>query len=79
MHTGSDHGWHLAVADRLVAADPELVRPTRRLRVDTGDPASCAEGVAWWTALTEAGGEGMVVKPFAGAAERGDGACCSPA
>ena len=26
-----DHAWHLGVADRLVAADPGLVRPTRRL------------------------------------------------
>ena len=23
-----------------------------------------AEGTAWWTSLTEAGGEGMVVKPL---------------
>jgi protein phosphatase len=28
------------------------------------DPASEAEGVAWWTQLTERGGEGMVVKPL---------------
>ena len=27
-----DHRWHLALADRLVAADPELFRRTRRLR-----------------------------------------------
>ena len=60
-----DHGWHLEVADRLVAADPELVRPTRRLVVDTGSPESCAEGERWWLELTDAGGEGMVVKPLA--------------
>jgi protein phosphatase len=59
-----DHGWHLALADRLVEADPELVRPTRRLLVDTDDPASVVEGTAWWEDLTAAGGEGMVVKPF---------------
>ncbi len=65
-HLGADHGWHLALADRLVTAAPALVRPTRRLEVDTGDPASVEAGVRWWTELTEAGGEGMVVKPFAG-------------
>jgi protein phosphatase len=59
------HTFHLDVADRLVAAAPELVAPTRRLFVDTTDPASVAEGAAWWEELTAAGGEGMVVKPAA--------------
>lgn len=70
-HGDRDHGWHLAVADRLVEADPQLFRTTRRHRVDAADPASCEAGTAWWTDLTAAGGEGMVVKPFAGAALRG--------
>jgi protein phosphatase len=60
-----DHSWHLAVADRLVAADQTLVRSTRRVRVDTSDDAAVAEAVRWWDALTAAGGEGMVVKPHA--------------
>ena len=57
------HDWHLALADRLVAADPALFRTTRRLPVDTTDEASVRAGVQWWTELTTAGGEGMVVKP----------------
>lgn len=57
-----DHGWHLSVIDRLVAADPVLLRTTQRLEVDTADPQ---EGIDWWEDLTAAGGEGMVVKPFA--------------
>jgi polynucleotide kinase-phosphatase len=60
-----EHAWHLALADRLVAADGETFTTTRRLAVDTSDPASVADGVRWWTELTEAGGEGMVVKPAA--------------
>jgi protein phosphatase len=60
-----DHGWHLDVADRLVAQSPDLFRATRRLVVDTADPTSVAAGVAWWEALTADGGEGMVVKPLA--------------
>ena len=59
------HAWHLDVADRLVAADPELVAPTGRIAVDTTDPASVAAGTAWWEQLVAAGGEGMVVKPAA--------------
>ncbi|MFD6090531.1 polynucleotide kinase-phosphatase [Oerskovia sp. NPDC060338] len=60
-----DHLWHLGIADRLVEADPVLFRPTRRLVVDLADDASRAEGVRWWEEMTEAGGEGMVVKPLA--------------
>ncbi len=59
------HDWHLALADRLVEADAELFTPTRRLLVDTTDAGSTAAGLAWWTELTAAGGEGMVVKPLA--------------
>ncbi|MBI4941405.1 MAG: polynucleotide kinase-phosphatase [Actinobacteria bacterium] len=64
FHT-RDHLWHLGIADALVAADPGLVAPTRRLVVRTDDATSVAAGVAWWEELTGAGGEGMVVKPVA--------------
>ncbi|HEY5834354.1 MAG TPA: polynucleotide kinase-phosphatase, partial [Streptomyces sp.] len=59
------HDRQLALIDRLVEADPTgLLRATGRLLVDTGDDASVAAGVRWWLDLTEAGGEGMVVKPL---------------
>lgn len=61
-HHDKPHAWHLDLLDRLVAAD-DLIAPTRRLYVDTTDPASVAQGCTWWTELTAAGGEGMVVKP----------------
>ncbi|WP_030438423.1 polynucleotide kinase-phosphatase [Actinoplanes subtropicus] len=67
-----DHGWHLAQADRLVAADPELFTPTRRMIVELGDPAAEAAATDWWLALTAAGGEGMVVKPYDGLAVTAD-------
>jgi protein phosphatase len=60
-----DHGWHLAIADRLAQGAPQLFRQTRRILVDTSDPETVSAGVAWWESLTAAGGEGMVVKPFA--------------
>jgi protein phosphatase len=56
-----DHRWHLALADRLVAADPGLFAPTRHLVTDTADASAAT---AWWLDLTAAGGEGMVVKPL---------------
>jgi len=61
-----DHGWHLDIADKLVAADPVLCTPTRRKVVDLADPASERAATDWWLALTAAGGEGMVVKPYRG-------------
>jgi len=60
-----DHGWHLALADRLVEADADLFVPTRRLVLDPAAESSTATAVSWWEELTEAGGEGMVVKPMA--------------
>ncbi|GAA3521127.1 polynucleotide kinase-phosphatase [Actinocatenispora rupis] len=65
-HAGRDHGWQLDRADRLAAADPELIASTRRIVVDTTDPDSVRAGTDWWLALTAAGGEGMVVKPYHG-------------
>ncbi|MEV6121131.1 polynucleotide kinase-phosphatase [Streptomyces sp. NPDC052077] len=58
------HDEQLALLDRLVEHDASgLLRTTRRLYVDTGDPASVGAGVDWWLELTGRGGEGMVVKP----------------
>jgi protein phosphatase len=59
------HLWHLDVADRLAAACPELIATTRRIAVRTDDPAAVAAATQWWQELTDAGGEGMVVKPAA--------------
>ena len=61
-----DHGWHLGTgrpAGRgrpgAVRADPPAGgRPDRR--------GAVAEATEWWLTLTAAGGEGMVVKPYAG-------------
>ncbi len=55
--------WHLEVADRLCSVDPATFRRTRRATVDLDDETSVAAATAWWTAMTEEGGEGMVVKP----------------
>lgn len=58
-----DHRWHLTLCDRLFAADDGWIARTERRFVDVTDPESEAEATAWWTAMTESGGEGMVVKP----------------
>ncbi|MFY1696901.1 polynucleotide kinase-phosphatase [Solwaraspora sp. WMMA2101] len=66
-----DHGWHLDCADALVAADPAVFTATRRRVVDLADEAAVTGATDWWHELTAAGGEGMVVKPYAGPAARG--------
>ncbi|KZM75794.1 polynucleotide kinase-phosphatase [Nocardia terpenica] len=62
-HAIRDHDWHLRQLDTLVAADPDLFAPTRRVFVDLTVPEDESAATAWWTELTAAGGEGMVVKP----------------
>jgi protein phosphatase len=64
FHT-REHAWHLAVADRLADVDPQLVRRTEHRYVDVTDPDSEAAAIKWWSRMTDAGGEGMVVKPAA--------------
>ncbi len=59
---GREHEWHMQAAERLAAADP-LIMATRHLAVDLDSPGADAAVTAWWEQLTEAGGEGMVVKP----------------
>jgi protein phosphatase len=59
------HDEQLALIDRLVEHDRSgLLRTTRRLYVETGDPESVRAGVDWWLEMTGRGGEGMVVKPL---------------
>ena len=64
VHTDRDHQWHMSVAARLATADPGLLMATAHRAVSLDDDVQVAEAVAWWEALTAAGGEGMVVKPL---------------
>ncbi len=61
VHTDRDHVWHMETLARLAAADDGLVveTPFRLVDLDNVDAAT-----EWWEELTEAGGEGMVVKPL---------------
>jgi protein phosphatase len=63
-HVDRDHRWHLERAANLTGQDDPVLHPTAHRFVDLGDDASVEEAVAWWEAMTEAGGEGMVVKPL---------------
>ena len=59
-----DHAWHLSLLDRLALADPGLIAATPRRVVALDDPEAVRLAVDWWLDRTEAGMEGMVVKPL---------------
>lgn len=54
------HPWHL---EQLATVAGDLVTPTRHRFVDLSSADERAAATDWWLELTEAGGEGMVVKP----------------
>jgi protein phosphatase len=64
VHTDKDHVWHMTTISSFVDPDRGLLMATPHQVVDLADPASEVAATAWWTALTEGGGEGAVVKPL---------------
>ncbi|MCF4968473.1 polynucleotide kinase-phosphatase [Nostoc sp. CMAA1605] len=64
VHTDKDHRWHMEQAAKISHSDPSLLLATNYKVIDLTDPSSQAEGVHWWSEMTQAGGEGMVVKPM---------------
>jgi protein phosphatase len=63
VHTGRTHDWHMQTLARLAAHSP-LLRATECRGVDLEDETQLQAAIDWWVALTERGGEGMVVKPL---------------
>ena len=59
-----DHAWHMETLRTLTLADSGLLRATPYRTVPLADPAEVESAIQWWTDLTAAGGEGMVVKPY---------------
>lgn len=64
VHTDKDHVWHMTTISSFVDPDGGLLMATPYRIVDLADPSSEAAATGWWTALTESGGEGAVVKPL---------------
>jgi polynucleotide kinase-phosphatase len=78
VHSDRDHTWHMETLARVCRADDQLLLATPYLIVDVTDPESQALGIRWWRELTDAGGEGMVVKPH-GFIEKGRQGLVQPA
>ncbi|HVU54145.1 MAG TPA: hypothetical protein VHD83_03780, partial [Puia sp.] len=59
-----DHEWHMENIRDFCAADPSFLMATPYKIVHLDDEEAIKEATDWWTGLTAAGGEGMVVKPY---------------
>jgi len=64
VHVDKRHTWHMEMIARLCEADERLLLATPFQLVDLNDTLSCDTAMEWWTDLTTAGREGMVVKPL---------------
>ncbi|MBU3888757.1 polynucleotide kinase-phosphatase [Methylosinus sp. KRF6] len=62
-HFDKDHLWHMSIAETLAASGAQNVTTTRWRHVSLDDASACEAAMRWWEELTEAGGEGVVVKP----------------
>ncbi|MDJ0738008.1 MAG: polynucleotide kinase-phosphatase [Nostocaceae cyanobacterium] len=63
VHTDKDHRWHMQQVAKIALCDPDILLATNHKIIDLTDSNSQAKGIHWWEELTDAGGEGMVVKP----------------
>ena len=65
VHADKDHVWHMNTISSFVPEDNGVLMRTPFHVVDFADPATEVAATTWWESLTDAGGEGAVVKPLA--------------
>jgi protein phosphatase len=63
VHVDKDHVWHMNTIASFADGDALLLHTPYRV-VDVADAASEGAATEWWETLTNAGGEGVVVKPL---------------
>ncbi len=64
VHVQRNHEWHMQTLSKICSHDPQVLLATPYHLVDVTDPVQVEKATAWWTELTDKGGEGMVVKPL---------------
>ena len=79
VHDDRDHAWHMTRLAAVCAADPGVLEATSWRVVDLAGDEAAASAARWRQELTEAGGEGVVVKPLAFVARDGRGRLVQPA
>ena len=63
VHDDKSHAWHMRSLADICAHDPGVLLATPWHEVRLDDPAAVEAATAWWITMTDAGGEGMVMKP----------------
>lgn len=63
VHVDKPHRWHMDAIGKITQCDPSLFQLTKTCDVDLSDDQSVHDATDWWLEMTQAGGEGMVVKP----------------
>jgi protein phosphatase len=63
-HFDKPHTWHLDEIALIVAKGAPVLTATPHRIVDVLEDDGRRDAALWWTELTEAGGEGLVVKPL---------------
>ena len=63
-HVSKNHEWHMETIKSICKADSKLMIATPYKLIDLNEESQVELAIAWWTELTEKGGEGMVVKPL---------------
>jgi protein phosphatase len=79
VHVDKNHVWHMAEIHALCQHDPGFLLATPFMEVSIAEQNSVKAAIEWWEAMTEKGGEGMVVKPFDYLAESQGGKPIQPA
>lgn len=64
VHADKPHTWHMEQLSDICQQDERYLLMTSHRFVDLEDEESRQAAVNWWTELTAAGGEGVVVKPL---------------
>lgn len=64
VYYDKDHVWHMETIRKYCTGADKIFISTDYVVVDVNDDDSIRDGIDWWLMLTEAGGEGMVVKPY---------------
>ncbi len=63
-HTDKPHSWHMEQIVNFCQSDEQLLLATKYKIVDLNNQSEIDAATAWWLDMTDAGGEGMVVKPM---------------
>ena len=64
VHTDKTHSWHMEQIANFCQGDSQLLLATNFKIINIDDRDERDAATAWWLEMTNAGGEGMVVKPM---------------